>query len=70
LEFKGYLKERIMATGTYHKFNYLMFRILGCLLNAYSASVTCKEIADNEDIGLKKVQKFSGTRIRFQPAGT
>ena len=44
-----------MATGTYHKFNYLKFRILEALFDAYPASLTCKEIADNGDIELKKV---------------
>jgi len=42
-----------MSTGTYHKFNYWKYRILGALFNAYPASLTCKELADNENIELK-----------------
>ena len=44
-----------MARGTYHKFNYLKFRILEALFDTYPTSLTCKEIADNGDIELKKV---------------
>ncbi len=44
-----------MATGTYHKFNFLKFRMLEALFDAYPASLTSKAIADNGDIELKKV---------------
>ncbi len=44
-----------MATGTYHKFNFLKFRILEVLVKAYPYTLTCKEIAYKGDIELKKV---------------
>ncbi len=44
-----------MATGTYHKFNFLKFRILEVLVKAYPYTLNCKEIADKGDIELKKV---------------
>jgi hypothetical protein len=44
-----------MATGTYHKFNYLKFRILEALFDTYPSSLTFKEIAEKGDIELKKV---------------
>jgi hypothetical protein len=50
-----------MATGTYHKFNYLKFRILEALFIAYPVSLTCKEISDNGDIELKRWQMLSIT---------
>jgi hypothetical protein len=33
-----------MATGTYHKFNYLKFRILETLFDAYPASIPVKRL--------------------------
>jgi hypothetical protein len=45
-----------MTTGTYHKFNFLKFRILNCLFESDPDAPTCKEIADNGCIELKKWQ--------------
>jgi hypothetical protein len=44
----------MMATGPHYKFNCMKFRILEALFDAYPSSLTCKEIADNGDIELKK----------------
>jgi len=44
-----------MATGTYHKFNYLKFRILEALFIAYPVSLTCKEIYRQRGHWVKKV---------------
>jgi hypothetical protein len=57
-------KGRTMITGTYHKFNYLKFRILEALFDAYPASLTCKEIADNGDIELKKVESSKSLYVK------